>query len=69
MAEYAKRTCHGCGIRLPQPQFHRLEIERTGVRGNSLPPRTQWICDQCFPHFKMKSPVYRFMAEQEALRA
>lgn len=69
MAEYAKRTCYGCGIRLPQPQMQRLEIERTGVRGNSLPTRPEWICERCFPRFRMRSPLYRYMAQREAERA
>jgi len=25
--KYTKRTCHGCGVKLPQPEMNRMEIE------------------------------------------
>lgn len=68
MAEYAKRTCHSCGIRLPQPQMRRLTIEPIGVRGNLLAAREVWICDRCFPQWKLKDPYYRMLAEHDARR-
>lgn len=35
MANYAKRTCYGCGIILPQPQMARRTINVKAGSGNT----------------------------------
>jgi hypothetical protein len=68
MAQYAKRTCFNCGIRLPQPELRRLFIERFSVRGNELPAREEWTCNNCYPAMKHRDPYLRSNEENEKRR-
>ena len=41
MSQYAKKTCNGCGIRLPQPEMYRVEKEvPTGSSNTGLTKRS-----------------------------
>lgn len=40
MTQYAKKTCNSCGIRLPQPEMHRVEKEvQSGSSNTGLTKR------------------------------
>ena len=47
MAQYSKRTCKGCGIKLPQPNMICFIHTPVSVNGSPLASREAWHCFNC----------------------
>lgn len=51
MAEYAKRTCFQCGVRLPQPKMQAVEVSKIAESGLALSTRDKWMCPGCWESY------------------
>lgn len=54
MAEYAKRTCFQCGIRLPKPKMLAVEMSKTDREGQIVSTSDKWICPDCWQAYLLK---------------
>lgn len=48
MADYSKRTCNDCGIKLPAPEMRQETRTPLSVSGKPLPTRQIWLCAKCY---------------------